>query len=61
MPVPVTDLTDAAAGVDAKLVFKDSWVTDVTVNPDFSQIESDEPQVTVNQRFEVFFPERRPF
>ena len=60
-PDPVTDLTDAAAGVDAKLVFKDSWVTDVTVNPDFSQIESDEPQVTVNQRFEVFFPERRPF
>ena len=30
-------------------------------NPDFSQIESDEPQVTVNQRFEVQFPEKRPF
>src|SRR5262249_36049462 len=30
-------------------------------NPDFSQIESDQPQVTVNQRFEVFFPEKRPF
>jgi hypothetical protein len=60
-PDHVTDLTDAAAGVDAKLVFKDFLVTDVTVNPDFSQVESDEPQVTVNQRFEVFFPERRPF
>ena len=34
---------------------------DFTVNPDFSQVESDEPQVTVNHRFEVFFPEKRPF
>ena len=34
---------------------------DATVNPDFSQIESDQPQITVNQRFEVFFPEKRPF
>ena len=31
------------------------------MNPDFSQVESDEPQVTINQRFEVFFPEKRPF
>ena len=34
---------------------------DLTINPDFSQIESDQPQVTVNERFEVEFPERRPF
>jgi len=34
---------------------------DLTLNPDFSQVESDEPQVTVNQRYEVFFPEKRPF
>ncbi|NIR47284.1 hypothetical protein GWO43_02285, partial [candidate division KSB1 bacterium] len=34
---------------------------DVTLNPDFNQVESDQPQVTVNQRFEVFFPEKRPF
>src|SRR5205823_4600888 len=39
----------------------DSLVLDSTLNPDFGQIESDEPQVTVNQRFEVFFPEKRPF
>jgi hypothetical protein len=31
------------------------------VNPDFSQIEADTPQVDVNQRFPLFFPERRPF
>ena len=32
-----------------------------TVNPDFSQVENDVPQVSVNQRFPLFFPERRPF
>ena len=48
-------------GVDAKFVFNDSMVLDLTLNPDFSQVESDEPQVTVNERFEVQFPERRPF
>lgn len=34
---------------------------DVTVNPDFSQIESDEAQIDVNSTFALFFPERRPF
>ncbi len=48
-------------GVDGKLVLHDSLSLDVTVNPDFSQVESDEPQVTVNQRYEVYYPERRPF
>ena len=33
----------------------------MTLNPDFSQVESDDPQVTVNQRYEVVYPERRPF
>ena len=49
------------AGLDAKIVFHDSLVLDTTINPDFAQVESDEPQNTVNQRFEVFFPEKRPF
>jgi hypothetical protein len=52
---------DAKAGLDAKAVIKDSFVLDATINPDFGQIESDEPQITVNQRFEVLFPEKRPF
>jgi len=34
---------------------------DATVNPDFSQVEADVGQVTVNERFAVFFPEKRPF
>jgi hypothetical protein len=34
---------------------------DFTLNPDFSQIESDRPQIEVNQRFPLFFSELRPF
>jgi len=56
-----TNRASADAGLDAKFVFRDSLVTDIAINPDFSQVESDEPQVTANQRFEVFFPEKRPF
>jgi len=52
---------EGTAGGDAKLVIKDSIVLDATVNPDFSQIESDQPQFTVNQRYPVYFPELRPF
>lgn len=52
---------DPRVGLDAKIVLRDAVSLDVAVNPDFSQVESDEPQVTVNQRFEVFFPEKRPF
>jgi hypothetical protein len=48
-------------GLDAKFILHDNLVLDVTANPDFSQIESDEPQITVNQRFQVYFPEKRPF
>jgi hypothetical protein len=48
-------------GLDSKIVLKDSFVLDTTINPDFSQVESDQPQITVNQRFEVYFPEKRPF
>ncbi|MFQ5817258.1 MAG: DUF5916 domain-containing protein [Terriglobia bacterium] len=57
----VRDRADPDAGLDAKFVFKDSLVLDLALNPDFSQVESDQPQVTVNERFEVFFPELRPF
>jgi len=65
-PNPVTppsyaDSFEHRAGLDAKFVVKDALTFDVTLNPDFSQVESDDPQVTVNQRFAVFFPEKRPF
>ena len=56
-----TRRNEGRAGLDVKLVPRDAVTLDFTLNPDFSQVESDEPQVTVNQRFEVFFPEKRPF
>src|SRR5206468_1762891 len=34
---------------------------DATVNPDFSQVESDAAQIVANERFALFFPEKRPF
>lgn len=52
---------EGTAGGDAKVIIKDSIVLDATINPDFSQIESDQPQFTVNQRYSVYFPELRPF
>jgi Domain of unknown function (DUF5916) len=60
-PPGFQDQFEHRAGLDAKFVAKDSLTFDVTLNPDFSQVESDDPQVTINQRFAVFFPEKRPF
>ncbi len=34
---------------------------DATYNPDFSQVESDAGQITVNERFALYLPEKRPF
>jgi len=34
---------------------------DATYNPDFSQVEADAGQISVNERFGLFFPEKRPF
>jgi hypothetical protein len=48
-------------GLDAKFVFRDHFTLDLTANPDFSQVESEDPQITVNQRYAVYFPEKRPF
>ncbi|PYX74836.1 MAG: hypothetical protein DMG78_05510, partial [Acidobacteria bacterium] len=50
-----------APGMDAKFVIRDHFTIDATVHPDFSQVESEDPQITVNQRYAVYFPEKRPF
>ncbi|MDN5203817.1 DUF5916 domain-containing protein [Fulvivirgaceae bacterium BMA10] len=47
-------------GGDAKIAVGPSLNLDLTVNPDFSQVEVDQ-QVTNLDRFELFFPERRQF
>ncbi len=48
-------------GLSAKWGLTSTVTLDATVNPDFSQVESDAFQVEVNQRFPVFFSEKRPF
>jgi hypothetical protein len=48
-------------GLSAKIGLSPTVTLDATVNPDFSQVESDAFQVQVNQRFPVFYPEKRPF
>ena len=32
-----------------------------TANPDYSQVEGDEFQIDVNQRYAIYYPEKRPF
>lgn len=48
------------AGLNLRFGFP-SFAVEGTVNPDFSQVESDAGLVTVNERFTLFLPERRPF
>ena len=45
----------AKYGITSKLIL------DATYNPDFSQVESDAGQVDVNLRYDLYFPEKRPF
>jgi hypothetical protein len=48
-------------GASGKLGITSGITLDGTINPDFSQVESDAFQVQVNQRFPLFFSEKRPF
>jgi hypothetical protein len=49
------------AGLSLKYGVTSSVTLEGTVNPDFSQVESDAFQVEVNQRFPIFYSEKRPF
>jgi hypothetical protein len=48
-------------GINFKYGITSNMTTDLTFNPDFSQIESDRQQIEVNQRFPLFYNELRPF
>jgi hypothetical protein len=48
------------AGVNLRLGFP-AVSLDATINPDFSQVETDVGLVTANERFALFIPEKRPF
>lgn len=48
------------AGVDLKYGITPSLTLDATINTDFAQVEVDEQQINLD-RFQLFFPEKRPF
>ncbi|MGE5361523.1 MAG: DUF5916 domain-containing protein [Bacteroidales bacterium] len=54
------DNPNVQPGVNARFGFTNLSV-DATVNPDFSQVESDAGLVTLNERFALFYSEKRPF
>lgn len=51
----------AALGAEIKWRPRADWVLDATLNPDFSQVELDAPQLAGNTRFALSVPEKRPF
>jgi hypothetical protein len=48
-------------GADVRWGIRQNLTLNGTVNPDFSQVEADVGQVLLNERFALFFPEKRPF
>lgn len=58
--LPQTNKNTLGIGMDAKVAIGPSLNLDLTINPDFSQVEVDRQQTNLN-RFELFFPERRQF
>jgi hypothetical protein len=48
-------------GLTAKYSITPTITLDAAFNPDFAQVEADQLVVTTNQRFPIFYPERRPF
>jgi hypothetical protein len=48
-------------GIGIKYGIASSVNAELTVNPDFSQVESDQFQVVANQRYPIFYSEKRPF
>src|SRR2546422_5014476 len=48
-------------GLTGKFSITPNVTLDFAINPDFAQVESDQLVVTANQRFPIFFSEKRPF
>jgi hypothetical protein len=55
------DNQEAKPGLTAKYGITSDLILDGTLNPDFSQVESDAGQVDINLRYSLFYPEKRPF
>ncbi len=57
----VNDGIKAEFGMTAKFSLTPTITLDFAYNPDFAQVEADAPVSTANQRFPIFFAEKRPF
>ena len=57
----VNDDVEGELELGVRYSFTSSSTGDLTLNPDFSQVESDAGQIDVNTTFALFFPEKRPF
>jgi hypothetical protein len=53
--------SNAEFGLGLRYALSSSYAAEATINPDFSQVESDAAQIDANTTFALFFPERRPF
>jgi hypothetical protein len=57
----VNEPVKADLGLTAKFIPSSAVTVDLAINPDFAQVEADQLVVTANQRFPIFFGEKRPF
>jgi hypothetical protein len=57
----IRDRSQADLGLTGKYGLTPSLILDGAYNPDFSQVEADAGQVDVNLRYDLYFPEKRPF
>ena len=53
--------SNSEVGADVKWGIHQNLTLNGTINPDFSQVEADVGQVLLNERFALFYPEKRPF
>ena len=56
-----TDERNTDFSLTSKVGLTSNLILDATYNPDFSQVEADAGQIDVNLRYELFYPEKRPF
>ena len=57
----VNDPAKPDLSVNLKYTLSPNVTLDAAVNPDFAEIEADAPVVSANQRFPIYFEEKRPF
>jgi hypothetical protein len=55
------DDPSAEVSMNVKYTLSSTATAEMTINPDFSQVEADPAQIDVNTNFALFYPERRPF